>query len=140
MVKELLQQKELIAKTRYAERIAKNLHESKRGAQLFGNVPGLARYMPDDLKEFSINLFLVSAPLRQGMRRFTAEETQEIRKQITKMVDAGVIEACHSPLTSRVVLARKKDGTFRFVVDLRKLNTMPRPAKTCGIYRALTIA
>jgi hypothetical protein len=35
---------------------------------------------------------------------------------------AEVIEACHSPFASGVVLARKKDGTFSFAVDLRKLN------------------
>ncbi len=40
------------------------------------------------------------------------------------MLRVGVIEACHSPFASGVVLARKKDGTFRFAVDLRKLNAI----------------
>jgi hypothetical protein len=44
------------------------------------------------------------------MRRFTAEP-QEIRKQVEKMLQAGVIEACHSSFKSGVVLARKKDGS-----------------------------
>ncbi len=38
------------------------------------------------------------------------------------MLRAQVIEACHSPLASGVVLARKQNGTVRVVVDLRKLN------------------
>ncbi len=38
------------------------------------------------------------------------------------MLECGVIEACHSPFASGVVLARKKCGTFCFAVDLRKLN------------------
>ncbi len=59
------------------------------------------------------------------MSWFTAEEThQEICKQVEKMLQAGVIEACHSPFASVVVLARKKDGTFRFAVDLRKLKAI----------------
>jgi hypothetical protein len=59
MVKELLQQKEVIA----------------NGAQLLGNRPGLALHMPDGLKEFNIHLVPGATPVGQGMRRFTAEET-----------------------------------------------------------------
>ena len=58
------------------------------------------------------------------MRRFTSEETAEIRRQVEMMLKAGVIESCHSPFASGVVLARKKDGSFRFAVDLRKLNAI----------------
>jgi hypothetical protein len=43
---------------------------------------------------------------------------------VEMMLRVGVIEACHSPFASGVVLARKKDGTFRFAVDLRKLNAI----------------
>ena len=111
MVKELLQQKDLIAKRNFAERVRKDPNDTARGAQLFGNVPGLARYMPEDLREFSIDLVPGAAPVRQGMRRFTQEETAEIRKQVEKMLTAGVIEACRSPFASGVVLARKKDGS-----------------------------
>jgi hypothetical protein len=58
------------------------------------------------------------------MRRNKTEETLEIIKKVTNMLQAGVIEACHSPFADGVVLARKKDGTFRFAVDLRKLNSI----------------
>ncbi len=58
------------------------------------------------------------------MRRFKAEEKQEIRKRVEKMLQVGVIEASHSPFANGVVLARKKDDTFRFAVDLRKLTTI----------------
>ncbi len=40
MVKELRQQKGLIAKRNYAERTKRNPDHIERGAQLFGNVPG----------------------------------------------------------------------------------------------------
>jgi hypothetical protein len=42
------------------------------------------------------------------MRRFTTEETAQITKQVEKMLRAEVLEACHSPFASGVVLARKK--------------------------------
>jgi hypothetical protein len=80
--------------------------------------------MPPGLQEFSIDLIPGSKHVRQGMRRFTCEETADILKQVETMLTAGVIESCHSPFTSGVVLARKKDGSFRFVVDLRKLNAI----------------
>ncbi len=54
MVKELLEQKDEIAKLAYAWRVEINPHDIERGAQLFGNVPGLARYMPPGLQAFSI--------------------------------------------------------------------------------------
>jgi hypothetical protein len=56
MVKELLQQKDEIAKLAYARRVANNPHDIERGAQLFGNIPGHARSMPPGLREFSIDL------------------------------------------------------------------------------------
>ena len=85
MVKELLQQKDTIAKLAYARRVANNPHDIERGAQLFGNIPGLARYMPPGLREFSIDLIPGYKPVRQGMRRFTSEATAEIIRQVVRM-------------------------------------------------------
>ncbi len=74
MVKELLQQKDVIAKLAYAWRVENNPHDIERGAKRFGNVPGLARFMPPGLQEFSIDLIPGSKPVRQGMRRFTQKK------------------------------------------------------------------
>ncbi len=91
-------------------------------AELFRNMPGKARRMQEGLREFRIDLIPGALPVRQGMRSFSADETAEIRRQVDKMLRSDAIEVCHSPFASGVVLARKKDGCYRFAVDLRKLN------------------
>ena len=40
------------------------------------------------------------------------------------MLDAGVIWPSNSPWCNAVVLARKKDGSLRFCIDFRKLNSL----------------
>ena len=54
------------------------------------------------------------------------------------MLEAGAIRPSKSPYSSNVVKVRKKDGTIRFCVDFRKLNSktikdayaIPRPEET----------
>ena len=40
------------------------------------------------------------------------------------MIDKGVVEPCSGPWASPVVLVRKKDGSQRFCVDFRRLNSV----------------
>jgi hypothetical protein len=47
-----------------------------------------------------------------------------VNEEVNKMLDIGVIEMSDSPYSSPIVLVAKKDNTFRFCVDFRKLNSI----------------
>ena len=56
---------------------------------------------------------------------FAARE--EIARQLKKMQEMAVIQPSKSPWSSPVVLVRKKDGSHRFCVDYRRLNSVTKP-------------
>lgn len=47
----------------------------------------------------------------------------EIESQVQSMLQLGVIEYSKTDILSPIVLARKRDGTQRFCLDFRSLNT-----------------
>ena len=40
------------------------------------------------------------------------------------MLDAGVVKPSNSPWCNAVILVRKKDGSLRFCIDFRRLNSL----------------
>ena len=65
-------------------------------------------------------------PIRQPLRRQPFEYLDTIDEQVAEMADHGIIEPAASPWASNVVLVRKKDGSLRFCVDYRKLNSVTK--------------
>src|SRR4051812_5998085 len=56
-------------------------------------------------------------------RRFPPIQQEEIDKQVSKQLKGDIIEPVDAPTASPVVLARKSNGTWRFCIDLRDVNS-----------------
>ena len=61
-------------------------------------------------------------PVRSQLRRFFPQWAKEMDTQIKEMMKNGICRPSKSPWSGQVLLVKKKDGTWRFVVDNRKLN------------------
>lgn len=67
-----------------------------------------------------------AVPIRQRPRRLPLAQEEEVEKMIQTMKKEDVIEESCSPWSSPVVLVQKKDGTKRFCVDYRMLNSVTK--------------
>ena len=63
-------------------------------------------------------------PFKEHFRRIPPPHLDEVREHLKLMLDAGVIRPSDSPWCNAVVLVRKKDGSLRFCIDFRKLNSL----------------
>ena len=79
-----------------------------------------------DLVQMEINTGDVS-PKKQPTRRIPFTLRQEVARQLDQMQKQGVIQPSRSPWASPVVLLRKCDGSHRFCVDYRGLNSVTKP-------------
>ena len=67
-----------------------------------------------------------ATPVKQRTRRIAPAQRQEVRKLLQSMLDQKVIQPSSSPWASPIVLVRKKNGSYRFCVDYRKVNSITR--------------
>ena len=64
-----------------------------------------------------------NTPFKDPYRRIPPAMYEEVRQHLKEMLDADAIRPSESPFSSNVVLVRKKDGSLRFCIDFRKLNS-----------------
>ena len=62
-------------------------------------------------------------PFKDPYRRVPTALYEEVRQHLKEMLEAGAICLSKSSYSSNVVLVRKKDGSLRFCIDFRKLNS-----------------
>ena len=63
-------------------------------------------------------------PFKEQFCRIPPPQVDEVREHLKLMLDARVVRPSNSPWCNTVVLVRKKDGSFRFCIDFRRLNAL----------------
>ena len=106
-----------------------NLTEDQllRAKQVLGNWSSIFSTSPTDLGrtdtvKHKINL-IDDVPFKDTYRRIPPGLYEEVRQHLKEMIEADAIRPSESPYSSNVVLVRKKDGSLRFCIDFRKLNS-----------------
>ena len=80
-----------------------------------------------DLYKHKIETLPGAKPVHQRFYRQDPIKKAETEKQTNEMLKANLIERSTSVWNSPVVLVKKKDGSWRFAVDYRKLNQITIP-------------
>ena len=67
-----------------------------------------------------------ATPFKEWFRRIPPPQVDEVREHLKLMLDAGAIRLSNSPWCNAVVLVREKDGSLRFCIDFRRLNSLTK--------------
>jgi hypothetical protein len=74
--------------------------------------------------DHAIPLHPDAVPINSRPYHYSPQHKTEIETQVKQLLESGLITHSHSPFASPVLLVRKKDGSWRFCVDYRKLNSL----------------
>lgn len=91
---------------------------------IFSILVGMPPKRPFDHK---VHLLLGTRPVNVRPYRYPYFQKNEIERQVREMLEQGIIQRSSSSFSFPVLLIRKKDGTFRFCIDYRALNTATVP-------------
>ncbi|GKA35013.1 putative reverse transcriptase domain-containing protein [Tanacetum coccineum] len=82
-------------------------------------LPGLP---PTRQVEFQIDLVPGAAPVARAPYRLAPAEMQELSAQLQELSDRGFIRPSSSPWGAPVLFVKKKDGSFRMIKSLSKID------------------
>eukprot|EP00794_Sanderia_malayensis_P001629 gene1629-biopygen1507 len=98
--------------------------------QLLNTLPEFPDVFNNRLGHTSVTMHKIdtgnSPPIRQYPRRLPYHYRSEVDQQVADMLAQSVIQPSTSPWASPVVLVKKKDGSYRFCIDYRKLNSITK--------------
>lgn len=90
-------------------------------SDIFGQPKELPPHRPYD---HSIPLQPNATPVNSRPYRYSPLHKNEIERQVKELLASGFITTSTSPFASPVLLVQKKDGSWRFCVDYRRLNEL----------------
>jgi hypothetical protein len=79
---------------------------------------------PHRALDHAITLIKEDQPINSRPYRYSPLHKDEIERQVSEMLQSGVITTSMSPYASPVLLVKKKDDSWRFCVDFRRLNNI----------------
>lgn len=95
-------------------------------ASLFEPITGLP---PNRACDHSIPLIPGAQPVFVRLYRYAPVLKSKIEKQVSDMLQQGIIQKSNSAFASPVLLVKKKDHSWRFCVDYRQLNAITAKGK-----------
>eukprot|EP01018_Ginkgo_biloba_P010330 Gb_18703 [translate_table: standard] len=79
---------------------------------------------PNRGMEHRIDIELGKGPTVVKPYQYSFKKKSKLEKIIEELLEMGVIEESSSPYSTPIVLAQKKDGSFRMCIDYRALNNI----------------
>ena len=79
---------------------------------------------PHRVYDHAITLEVGHNPPNSRPYRYSPQQKDEIERQVVEMIKAGIVKPSMSPYASPVLLVKKKDDSWHFCVDYRKLNAI----------------
>ena len=107
-----------------------NDDEKVKFKNLFNKYRNVFAFPGDQLGRTSLVQHVIDTgdamPIKQRPYRVSPDVKKEIDRQVDEMLEKGIIRESVSPWSSPVVLVKKKDGSYRFCVDFRKVNKVTK--------------
>jgi hypothetical protein len=79
---------------------------------------------PQCAHDHRITLKASAQPMAVQSYRYPVAHKDKLERQCTAMIEQGIIRCSDSPFSLPVLLVKKVDGSWRFCVDYRALNTL----------------
>jgi hypothetical protein len=79
---------------------------------------------PQRAFDHQIPIVVGAPPVNGWSYRYASQQKDEIERQVNEMLKTGIIRHSVSSFASPIHLVKKKDGTWRFCVDYRHLNSI----------------
>ena len=107
-----------------------NDDEKVKFKNLFNKYCNVFAFPGDQLGKTSLVWHVIdtgdATPIKQRPYRVSPDVKKEIDPQVDEMLEKGIIQESVSPWSSPVVLVKKKDRSYRFCVDFRKVNKVTK--------------